>query len=167
MNSSVLIIGGGIIGLATAFRLAGDGARVTVVERGVCGGESSWAGGGILSPLMPWQYAAEVNALCNAGIARYADWVAEIHALSDIDPEYWTSGMRVLPPFDGAAAQVWCTAHGWRCEEVDEGALWLPDVAQVRNPRLIKSLRAAVLTRGVKLLEHTEIHLRGFAFTPH
>lgn len=155
MNSNTLIIGGGIIGLATAFRLAGDGARVTVVERGGCGTESSWAGGGILSPLMPWQYAPAVNALCNAGIARYSDWVAEVHALSDIDPEYWTSGMRVLPPFDSVAAQAWCAAHDWRCE-VDEDALWLPDVAQVRNPRLIKSLRAAVLARGVQLLEHTE-----------
>jgi glycine oxidase len=63
--------------------------------------------------------------------------------------------MRVLPPFDSAAAQAWCAAHGWHYE-VDEGALWLPDVAQVRNPRLIKSLRAAVLARGVRLLEHTE-----------
>lgn len=156
MNSNTLIIGGGIIGLATALRLAGLGTQVTVIERGVCGAESSWAGGGILSPLMPWQYAPAVNALCNAGIARYADWVAEIKALSGIDPEYWTSGMRVLPPFDSSVAQAWCTAHGWRYE-LDDGALWLPDVAQVRNPRLIKSLRTAVLARGVQLMEHTEL----------
>ncbi len=155
LNSNILIIGGGIVGLATAFRLAGAGARVTIVERNTCGAESSWAGGGILSSLMPWQYAPEVNTLCNASIARYADWIAEIRSLSDVDPEYWTSGMRVLPPYDNTAAQTWCTENNWRYE-LDDGVLWLPDVAQVRNPRLIKSLRAAVLARGVRLLEHTE-----------
>ncbi|BBP01208.1 FAD-dependent oxidoreductase [Sulfuriferula nivalis] len=154
--STTIIIGGGIIGLATAFRLAAKGAQVTIVERNTCGAESSWAGGGILSPLMPWQYAPEVNALCNAGIARYADWVAEIQTCSGIDPEYWVSGMHVLAPFDKAAAQVWCEANNWQYK-LDDSELWLPDVAQVRNPRLIKSLRAAVLARGVRLVENTEI----------
>jgi glycine oxidase len=157
LNSHILIIGGGIIGLSTAFRLAATGAHITIVERNTCGSESSWAGGGILSPLMPWQYAPAVNALCNAGIARYADWVAEIHAYSGIDPEYWISGMRVLPPFDNAAAQAWCEANKWQYEKIDD-ELWLPDVAQVRNPRLIKSLRAAVLAQGVRLIENTEIN---------
>jgi len=141
--------------LATAFRLAGAGAQVTIIERNTCGAESSWAGGGILSPLMPWQYAPEVNILCNASIARYADWIAEIRSLSDADPEYWTSGMQVLSPFDNTDAQAWCAANNWRYE-LDDDVLWLPDVAQVRNPRLIKSLRAAALARGVQLLEHTE-----------
>jgi glycine oxidase len=156
LNSHTLIIGGGIIGLATALRLRTAGGQVTVLERGICGAESSWAGGGILSPLMPWQYAPEVNDLCNAGIALYANWAQQIHALSGIDPEYWVSGMRVSPPLDLVTAQVWCDTHGWRYT-LDAGALYLPDVAQVRNPRLVKSLRAAVLASGVQLVEHAAV----------
>lgn len=35
--------------------------------------------------------------------------------------------------------------------------LWLPDVAQVRNPRLIKALRLALERMGVRIVEHTEV----------
>lgn len=156
MNPDFLILGGGIIGLSTALELARDGARVTVVERGVAGGESSWAGGGILSPLLPWNYAAPVNQLCDLGSALYPDWVADLQSATGIDPEYWRCGMRVLPPFDADAARDWCAQHGWPLVQ-DDNALWLPEVAQVRNPRLIKALRTAVLARGIRLLEETEI----------
>jgi glycine oxidase len=156
LNPDFLILGGGIIGLSTALELARDGARVTVVERGVAGGESSWAGGGILSPLLPWNYTAPVNQLCHLGSALYPDWVADLQSTTGIDPEYWRCGMRVLPPFDADAASDWCAQHGWPLVQ-DDNALWLPEVAQVRNPRLIKALRAAVLARGIRLLEGMEI----------
>ncbi|MGA1562717.1 MAG: NAD(P)/FAD-dependent oxidoreductase, partial [Gammaproteobacteria bacterium] len=58
MNKSVdtLIVGGGIIGLMSAIQLREAGASVTLLERGGTGRESSWAGGGIISPLYPWRY---------------------------------------------------------------------------------------------------------------
>ena len=61
MNMDILIVGGGVIGLSSALELARAGAKVTVVERGQCGNESSWAGGGILSPLLPWDYSSAVT----------------------------------------------------------------------------------------------------------
>ena len=167
MNPDFLIIGGGIIGLATAFRLANEGAQVTVVERNIIGAESSWAGGGILSPLMPWQYSPAVTDLCDLSVARYPDWIASVQASSGLDAEYWDCGMLVLPPFELEIAQNWCQQHQWQSELVaardilpnmaKADALWLPDVAQVRNPRLIKSLRDAVSAHGVRLLERTSI----------
>ena len=66
--SDILIIGGGVIGLLTARELASAGANVTLVEMGDTGQESSWAGGGILSPLYPWRYGGAVTAL--AGWSR-------------------------------------------------------------------------------------------------
>ena len=44
--TDVLIIGGGVIGLTTAYYLARDGATVTVLDRAEIGGEASWAGAG-------------------------------------------------------------------------------------------------------------------------
>ncbi len=44
----VLIIGGGIIGLTSAYYLAKAGLRVELIEKGELGKEASWAGAGIL-----------------------------------------------------------------------------------------------------------------------
>ena len=48
----VAIIGGGIMGCATALRLAQRGARVVIVEKGIPGAEASSAAAGMLAPQM-------------------------------------------------------------------------------------------------------------------
>ncbi|MDP2154925.1 MAG: FAD-dependent oxidoreductase [Sulfuricella sp.] len=156
MNPDFLIVGGGVIGLSSALELARQGARVAVLERRVCGGESSWAGGGILSPLPPWDYPAAVTDLTQLSCRLFPEWVGRVAEISGIDPEYRLSGMRVMPPFDGERAVQWCASHDVRLEQ-DGGVLWLPDVAQVRNPRLIKALRLALERMGVRIVERAEV----------
>jgi len=164
-----LVIGAGALGLATAIELAVRGERVCVLEQGAAGQESTWAGGGILSPLLPWQYDHAVNALSEFSRGLFAEWSDRLRDLSGVDPEYRLTGMLVLPPFDLELAGGWCAKHGWRCEtrpvtdvlpdmpaEADSlaaQALWLPGVAQARNPRLARALRGAALACGVNLLE--------------
>ena len=46
----VLVIGGGLIGGAIAWRLAQDNLRVALIERNEPGREASWAAAGMLSP---------------------------------------------------------------------------------------------------------------------
>jgi len=41
--------------------------------------------------------------------------------------------------------------------ELRDGALWLPTVAQARNPRLMQALRAMLLQQEVQIVEHTEL----------
>jgi glycine oxidase len=50
MAPDVLVVGGGIIGVATALELSKQGLRVTVLERGSCGQGASWAAAGMLAP---------------------------------------------------------------------------------------------------------------------
>src|SRR5258706_3051541 len=51
MNPAVLIVGGGVIGLSIARELHKQGMRrIVLVEKGVCGEESSWAAAGMLGP---------------------------------------------------------------------------------------------------------------------
>src|SRR5262249_21645049 len=49
-HPDVMILGGGVIGLSTAYYLAREGVAVEIVDRIDFGQESSWAGAGILSP---------------------------------------------------------------------------------------------------------------------
>ena len=168
MKPDYIIVGSGVIGCATALELASAGARVSLLERGEAGQESSWAGGGILYPLLPWDYAKAVNHLVQRSIALFPAWAEELQAASGIDPEFQRCGMLVLPPFSTAKAHAWCDTHATRLEmagartiipelAADEEALWLPDVAQARNPRLLKALRHRLEQLGVEISGHTEV----------
>ena len=151
-----ILTGAGALGLATAEALLRQGDKVTILERGSVGRESSWAGGGILSPLCPWDYPDEVNRLALRGMSMFGDLAEMLHQSTGIDPEYSRSGMLVLPPLDVKAALQWCAAHGMRAEERNDGVL-LPEVAQARNPRLLQSLRARVEKLGGRIVEQCEV----------
>lgn len=163
MQSDFIIIGGGISGLATAFTLRRAGASVTLLERNEIGRESSWAGGGILYPLLPWDYTDPVNALTSYSLDLYRQWIDDIGRHSQTDPEFRTTGMLVLSEFDRAKAQQWCDTHqtvhslSRPFPTLPEG-LWLPEVAQVRNPRLVRALREACQNLGVILHENTTVN---------
>ncbi|HWT28767.1 MAG TPA: FAD-dependent oxidoreductase, partial [Methylophilaceae bacterium] len=116
MNMRVVVAGGGIVGCMTALELKNRGCEVTLVDRNVVAsqtsGESSWAGAGILFPLLPWMYADAVNQLTMAGAAIYPEFCEELLAETGIDPEYRRSGMLLLPTFDMAQALQWSARQG-------------------------------------------------------
>ncbi len=65
--------------------------------------------------------------------------------------------LEVMQP---AAALVWCKAHGLvaQREHMRSGnSLWLPDIAQVRNPRLVSALREAVVRGGGVIQPHSAV----------
>ncbi len=152
-------------GLSVALALLRRGIKVTILERGQAGGESSWAGGGILSPLLPWEYTEPVTALALHSMAGYASWVAEIEQLAGLEAEFWRCGMLALNITAHEQAVAWCMAHGM-CVTLNvphavlrntlnqENTICLPEVAQIRNPRLITVLRAAILRLGGTIQEH-------------
>lgn len=161
--SDVLIVGGGLTGLLAARELVLGGATVTVVERGELARESSWAGGGILSPLYPWRYADAVTALASWSQARFESLAAELLEVSGIDPEFIRSGLLMQVEADAVQAHEWARRYGVTLEQIDAeaslslephlrqgiDALWMPQIGQIRNPRLLQSLIRYLEIKGV------------------
>ncbi len=152
-----LIVGGGVIGMMTALQLADAGQRVTLLERGRCGREASWAGGGIVSPLYPWRYGAPVSALSRWSEGFYPELSLRLLEETGIDPEYRQRGLLYLRVGDEARALDWAREVGKPLERVGgdfiyrkepnaapgfEQALWMPTLGSIRNPRLGQALRA-------------------------
>ena len=156
VGNRYLVVGAGAPGLASAEALLQQDADVTILDQGAVGQESSWAGGGILSPLCPWDYSDVVTQLTSRGAGMFAAWADNLFSATGIDPEYIDSGMLVLPPFDLQAAQRWCENYSVKFE-LSDGGLLLPEVAQVRNPRLLQSLRARVEQLGGRIVEHCTV----------
>lgn len=168
-----ICIGAGIMGLLSAFNLARRGFQVTVLERQEAGREASWAGGGIVSPLYPWRYTPEITALAHWSQDFYPQLSAELLELTGIDSELQRTGLYWLNLDDEAAALAWAAREDRPLRKVDvqdvfqavpalgtsfEQAVYLEGAANVRNPRLIQALRAALLQMpNVELLEHTEV----------
>src|SRR5690348_13470988 len=72
--TDVLILGGGVIGLSTARELHKVGVKnITVVERGMCGREATWAAAGMLSPQAETDETGAFFDLCSRSRDMYPE----------------------------------------------------------------------------------------------
>lgn len=172
--TDIVIVGGGVIGLLSALQLASAGQRVRLLEAGDAGKEASWAGGGIVSPLYPWRYETAISALADWSQAFYPELGAQLAAQTGIDPEVYQSGLYWLDLDDEADALSWAQRHERELRPVAleqvfaavpalarrfSRALFMPEVANVRNPRLLKALRAALQQMSnVQLIEQCPVN---------
>lgn len=155
-SANAIVIGGGIIGLCSALELLRAGFSVTLIERDALARQSSWAGGGMLSPLYPWQMPEPVWALVAESIARYPALCTLLAETTGIDPEWTQCGLAVLDADQFESGQRWAARLGVAADLGQFGstpALRLPWAAQVRNPRLCKALAVYLRQQGVNLIE--------------
>jgi glycine oxidase len=165
-HPDVLVIGGGVIGLTTAYFLARDGASVTVLDRSAPGSEASWAGAGIIPPGNPERAATPYDRLRAVSSRAFADLSAELRERTGIDNGYRVCGgievfehpaprvMRLwqtegieFVSFDGARLRRMEPALRLTAPEIYH----LPGMAQVRNPRHLKALVTACEQAGVRI----------------
>lgn len=167
-HTDILIIGGGISGLLTALELVLAGKTVTLADRGSPGQESSWAGGGILLPIYPWRQAEAISSLVMSSLDIYPRLSQTLFEATGLDPELHVCGMLICENTDIETAKRWCQQHQIRLSQPSyrllqdltcpfRDPLWLPDVAQIRNPRLLKSLLLFLAQQGVRLIENAKI----------
>jgi glycine oxidase len=172
-SSDIIILGGGVIGLTTAYFLAREGAKVSVVDKGDLGQESSWAGAGIISPGNPKRARSPAGQLRALSSAMWPELSRELRELTGIDNGYLRCGGLELRQSEDALEKQRLEnllreerGEGAHCEVLDQrqlhqlepalaaelpGAVHFPDMAQVRNPWHVRALIAACTQRGVKL----------------
>ncbi|HEY7906338.1 MAG TPA: FAD-dependent oxidoreductase, partial [Wenzhouxiangella sp.] len=92
-RGSVLVIGGGVVGLMSAYALARSGVSVAVCDAGAFSQESSWSGGGILSPVPPWKYGDWVEQMVAHSRVLLDQWVPHLESLSGVSCEYRKTGL--------------------------------------------------------------------------
>lgn len=167
----IVVIGGGVIGLTLAYELAGQGARVTLLEQGQIGREASWAGAGILPPGNAQKAATPLERLQADSAGRWPGLSAQLREETGIDNGFFQCGGIELPAEQGpgridALAEEWRTAgvavelltgpalrkYSPELNEEIAAAVLLPELCQVRNPRHLKALIAGCTQRGVQLV---------------
>jgi glycine oxidase len=160
--SSVLIIGGGVIGLATAVELSLRGASVTIVERGVCAQGATWAAAGMLAPEAE-QLAGSLRELGIHSRALYPEWISKLMHITERDCGYWCCGILTptLEPQPHHPEYIDRTALDKRqlgLSDAIVGALWFAEDGQVDNRRLAEALVIAARSLGVNILEGTNVY---------
>lgn len=172
----LLIVGGGVIGLAIARDAAARGLRVTLLERKTCGREASWAAAGMLSPLGE---ALEPGPFLEFGLdslKAYPAFVAELEEETGIGVELRKCGKLRLALSEEEEERLrarlhwardrdltarWLEPGELRAEEPALGApalggLLLEDDFRVDNRALARALVESLRLRGVSIREGVE-----------
>ena len=179
-----LIIGGGIIGSCVAWRLAREGAEVTILERGRLGREASWAAAGMIAPQAEAQGPGPFFDLCMRAREVFAATVPTLREESGIDPEYDDAGILYVAFDEAESAELrdrarWQkTAGGVAFEltaaeahQLEPGlapeivyAVHMPADRRTDNRQLTRAYAAAAVARGAQVHEGVRVEsivLRG------
>lgn len=173
--TDVLVVGGGVIGLGVAWRLASRGASVTLLEADASGARpeaASRAAGGMLAPAAEIQFEElDLYRLGRESLRRWPAFAEDLEAASGQPIGYRTEGtlvaaldrddaeaLRRLFRFQreqGVPVEWLATADALDREPFLSprlaGAIWSPEDHQVDNRALHAALREAALRAGVTM----------------
>jgi glycine oxidase len=177
--SDVVVIGGGVIGLAIAWRACERGLRVTVLERGESGGGTSRVAAGMLGPIAEAAPGEEpLLALGQASARAYPSFVRDLARASGSTDVGYTPCGTLLTACDGDEAEALVRELdlrerlGLRVERLRASearrrepalapslrlALDVPDDHAIDPRRLTHVLRAAVHRAGGEVRERTPV----------
>ena len=173
MSPDVAVVGGGVIGLSSAWRLAQRGASVVVVDAGLAGAASGVAAG-MLAPVTEARLGEEpLLALNRASWARWPAFAAEVAEAAGRPVGYRADGTLVvaLDADDRAALDELAERHRLMGLEVSplrsrearavepglnpgiRGGLLAASERSVDPEALVPALRDAAVAAGVKLTD--------------
>lgn len=164
VTTDVVIVGGGIIGCSTAWRLAQRGLKVTVLESTRIGSEASRAGAGMLAPGGEAGPESKWARRMVESLALYPDYVSELEEASGgtriefricgaheyaIDDDHWQTIQR------RAALQ----SELGIVSEIESGPrrIFYPNDGIVKPSHVVRALVEAAGKLGVVFREHSPV----------
>ena len=179
-SADVVVCGAGVIGLGIAWRLAGQGLDVVVVDPAP-GSGASWTAAGMLAPVTELHYGeAPLLQLNLASARRYPEFVGELEQASDLDVGYRRCGT-VTAAWDGAdladlrALATFAASLGESGELLTgrelrslvphlapglPGGFYVPDDHQVDNRQLHRALLTAAARSGAVTVPRAVAEIR-------
>ncbi len=110
-NLDVLVVGGGVIGLSCAWRLAQSELKVALYDKGQLGSESSAAALGVLSPQAEESRPQALVDLQCTSLGLYPALAEELQTITDVDIEFGGEGMIYASSEAGALDKEIATQH--------------------------------------------------------
>jgi glycine oxidase len=153
----VVIVGGGVIGLSCAWRLAQRGAQVAVFERGEPGWGATYVAAGMLAPVGELSFGEpKLLELTLAAARMYPEFVAELEAASGISTGYEQLGALHVALDQDEAAQLRRVHDLQRSLELE--AEWLPPrKCRDLEPGLTPSFHGGVFAVGEAVVDPREL----------
>ncbi len=170
----VAVVGGGVVGLACAWRARQRGLSTVLLERERAGAGASGVAAGMLAPVTEADFGEQsLLGLNLAGLRRWAPFAAELSERSGLEPEYRESGALVVAADRDDAEELRRLADlqaslgldadwlsGRECRRLEPGlsprvpgGIEAPREAHVDPGATVEALRAAFLAAGGELLE--------------
>jgi glycine oxidase len=173
----IIVIGGGVIGLASAWKLAQRGVRVKLLERNFCGCGASNASMGVLAPPTPLSHNP-LQLIHRKSLSIFSDFVEDLENCSGIKVNFTRCGsLEIIPSgtqYERARRETLFTKENTTVENLpsvqvlspkevldlepsvnvlEYGALYTPSAAKVDVEPFIQALKAACLNSGVEIIE--------------
>ncbi|MDP9432306.1 MAG: glycine oxidase ThiO [Actinomycetota bacterium] len=143
----VLVVGGGVIGLALAWRARTAGLSVTVVDPSP-GAGASYAAAGMLAPVSEVTYGEEQLLELNlASARRYPQFVAELEDASGAGVGYRTEGT-VVVALDSGDRAVLADLHAFQTRLGLDSELLTGRECKRLEPMLAPGVRAGLFVAG-------------------
>jgi len=153
----VAVAGGGLIGLAVAWRAAQRGLVVTVVDDAPGTGASE-AAAGMLAPVTEAAYGEEaLLRLCLASVQRYPAFAAEVEAAGGTTVGLRTAGTLVVG-FDEDDVRALDALHGYQQELGLATERLTPRATRRREPALTPRVRGGLAVDGDHSVDGRALH---------
>ncbi|TSB46701.1 glycine oxidase ThiO [Alkalicoccobacillus porphyridii] len=177
MAERIIILGGGVIGLSTAFELRRRGFEVAILEIHSFGGQASGAAAGMLAPYSEiGEDPDDFFRLCLKSLRSFKKWQQDIKEVSQLPFEYTESGSlhciyHEADLLSMETRQSWQKEFGVEARILEQsalkqlepelsneiiGAIHYPEESHVYAPDYVKSLEVACEKSGVELYDHLQ-----------